>query len=154
MAAQRHPRHPAAASARDHAQTLDARQRGPRIRSARERAGFSQRDLASAAGVSASAVAQWEAGSSRPGLTSLASIAGALQVTADWLLTGAEAAVHRDATADLRLLQEARELGVDLAGVIAEARQRKWREENRGALADANAFVARHGLWSDGKRQF
>jgi len=22
------------------------------------------------------------------------------------------------------------------------------------ALADANAFLARHGLWSDGKRQF
>jgi post-segregation antitoxin (ccd killing protein) len=45
-------------------------------------------------------------------------------------------------------------LGVDLQAVVAEARQRRWIEENRGALSDANAFLARHGLWSDGKRQF
>ncbi len=27
-------------------------------------------------------------------------------------------------------------------------------QENREALADANDFVHRHGLWSDGKRLF
>jgi post-segregation antitoxin (ccd killing protein) len=37
---------------------------------------------------------------------------------------------------------------------VAEARRRRWLEDNRGALADANSFLADHGLWSDGKRQF
>ncbi len=35
-----------------------------------------------------------------------------------------------------------------------EARQRRWIEVNRGALADANAFLERYGLWSDGNRLF
>jgi post-segregation antitoxin (ccd killing protein) len=34
-----------------------------------------------------------------------------------------------------------------------EARQRRWLAENRAALAAANAFVERHGFWSDGLRQ-
>jgi transcriptional regulator with XRE-family HTH domain len=35
-----------------------------------------------------------------------------------------------------------------------QGRSRRWLEENRAALADANAFLDRHGLWSDGKRLF
>ena len=30
----------------------------------------------------------------------------------------------------------------------------RWLEENQGALTDANKFVERQGLWSDGKRLF
>jgi post-segregation antitoxin (ccd killing protein) len=54
---------------------------------------------------------------------------------------------------DLLLIAEARPLGVDLRSVLAGARQQRWIEENRGALSYANAFLARHSLWSDGKRQ-
>ncbi len=35
-----------------------------------------------------------------------------------------------------------------------DARGKLWREENAGAIADANAYLDRHGLWSDGRRQF
>jgi post-segregation antitoxin (ccd killing protein) len=59
---------------------------------------------------------------------------------------------QEEPTANLKLLQEARRLGVDVQKIVKEARQRRW--ENRGAIADANAFVDRHGLWSDGRRQF
>jgi len=38
--------------------------------------------------------------------------------------------------------------------VVAEARQRRWIEDNRGAIEDANAFLGKHSLWSDGKRLF
>jgi len=34
------------------------------------------------------------------------------------------------------------------------ARQAAWRMVNRPAVTDANAFLERYGLWSDGKRQF
>lgn len=33
-------------------------------------------------------------------------------------------------------------------------RQQRWLEENRGAIEDANRFLEKHGLWSDGKRLF
>jgi antitoxin CcdA len=63
---------------------------------------------------------------------------------------------------DANLLAEARALGVNVSAVlevglratVAAERRRHWLDENRAALADANAFIAEHGLWSDGKRQF
>lgn len=63
---------------------------------------------------------------------------------------------------DADLMQEARSLGVNLSALLEErlreevaARRRTaWREENRGAIADANAYLVQHGLWSDGLRQF
>lgn len=63
---------------------------------------------------------------------------------------------------DAELLDQARELRINLSALL-EARLReivtdlgrqRWLAENRGAIADANAFLAQHGLWSDGKRQF
>jgi hypothetical protein len=36
----------------------------------------------------------------------------------------------------------------------AEALAHRWREENSEAIDDANAFLARNGLWSDSRRQF
>jgi post-segregation antitoxin (ccd killing protein) len=33
-------------------------------------------------------------------------------------------------------------------------RQEAWRVVSCPALTDANAFLERYGLWSDGKRQF
>ncbi len=55
---------------------------------------------------------------------------------------------------DLQSLGEARELGADLPQVEVEAHHRRWLDNNREALIDANVFLARYGLWSDGKRQF
>ncbi len=48
----------------------------------------------------------------------------------------------------------ARSPGIDPAKLVAEARTNKWREENGRAFIDANAFLDRFGLWSDGKRSF
>jgi antitoxin CcdA len=65
-------------------------------------------------------------------------------------------------TVDSTLLSEARALGINLSAtledrlrdVVKQARERRWLAENADALRDANAFVERHGLWSDGLRQF
>jgi transcriptional regulator with XRE-family HTH domain len=132
---------------------------GGRIKSARGKMGFTQAQLAKKLGVSAGAVGQWEIGLGAPATDRLATLAGFLGVSLDWLLGAARHADKPTATgavteADLQLLEEARRLGVDLAHIVAEARQRRWLDENREALTDANAFLARYGLWSDGKRQF
>jgi post-segregation antitoxin (ccd killing protein) len=55
---------------------------------------------------------------------------------------------------DQQLPEQAGRLGVEARPVAAEACQQHWREANREVLADANIFLARHGLWCDGKRQF
>lgn len=63
---------------------------------------------------------------------------------------------------DADLLDEARALNINLSAVlesrlrdvVAEQRRQRWLAENREALDDANEFLARHGLWSDGRRQF
>jgi transcriptional regulator with XRE-family HTH domain len=128
------------------------------IKQARLRAHLSQRDLAGRLGITASAVAQWELGQSRPGTGRLAALAEVLGVSMDSLLgrsVQSLPAVAPDSHGnDLRLLDEVRRLGVDLRQVLAEARQRRWLEENREALADANDFLERYGLWSDGRRLF
>ncbi len=43
---------------------------------------------------------------------------------------------------------------IDRAKSAANTRASKWRDENRAALSDANRFLGRHGLWSDGERPF
>jgi transcriptional regulator with XRE-family HTH domain len=134
------------------------REIGERIKSARRKAGFTQRELAKKLDVSAGAVGQWETGGV-PATDRLATLADLLGISLDWLLgksgqTSRPARVGGRIEEDLRLIAEARRLGVDLRIVVAEARQQRWIEENRDALVDANAFLARHGLWSDGKRQF
>jgi transcriptional regulator with XRE-family HTH domain len=136
----------------------DLSRRGPigeRIKAARRNAGFTQRELAKKLHVSAGAVGQWETGGV-PATERMSTLADVLGVSLDWLM-GKSPESNKLVTTmeeDLRLIEEARHLGVNLHKVVAEARQQRWIEENRDALADANAFLARHGLWSDGKRQF
>lgn len=63
---------------------------------------------------------------------------------------------------DAELLKQARDLGINLSAaleerlreIVAERRRQRWLAANQEALADANAFLERHGLWSDGLRQF
>jgi transcriptional regulator with XRE-family HTH domain len=134
----------------------DRRQISERIKSARRSAGLTQRQLAEKLDVSAGAVGQWETGGV-PTAERLATLADSLRVSLDWLLgksPNADELGTVQMEEDLQLIREARLLGVDLHKIVAEARQQRWIEENRDALADANAFLTTHGLWSDGKRQF
>lgn len=76
----------------------------------------------------------------------------------------AESALRRNVTVAVNsaLLTAAAELGVDLGralerhlGEAIAARARAcWLSENREALEAHDRFVERHGLWSDGLRQF
>jgi transcriptional regulator with XRE-family HTH domain len=129
---------------------------GERIKAGRARANLSQRALAQKLGVSAGAVAQWEVGVGLPATERLNALSEALNVSIDWLLGRHERASAATITTadDMMLVREARQLGVDLKQVVADARQRRWVDENRGAIEDANTFLTKDGLWSDGKRLF
>jgi antitoxin CcdA len=60
------------------------------------------------------------------------------------------------------LLQEAKILKINLSAtleqelvhLIRQKRRAQWLKENRPALDDYNAFVEKHGVFSDGQRQF
>jgi antitoxin CcdA len=60
-------------------------------------------------------------------------------------------------TIDRELLQQARELKVNLskaleerlAAIVREERARRWQEENREAIEAYNRFVDKHGLFND-----
>jgi transcriptional regulator with XRE-family HTH domain len=137
---------------------VNRRELAERIKFARQRAGITQRELAERLSVSAGAVGQWET-EGVPSTERLAALADVLGVSLDWLLKNSRQAdepaqAGSETEGDLRLVEEARLLGVDLKSVVAEARQQRWTKENRGALEDANSFIAKHGLWNDGKRLF
>jgi antitoxin CcdA len=60
------------------------------------------------------------------------------------------------------LLEQAKELKVNLSAALEAKliellrveRERRWREENRDAIAEANTFIAKYGVFSDGLRRF
>jgi len=60
------------------------------------------------------------------------------------------------------LLQQAKVLKInlsatledELARLIRQKRRAQWLDENRPALDDYNAFVKKHGVFSDGLLQF
>ena len=68
---------------------------GMKIKRARETAGLSQRDLASAIGVSNGAVGQWESHAKKPGRESLGKISRALGITTDSLLSSDASVVYQ-----------------------------------------------------------
>ena len=65
-------------------------------------------------------------------------------------------------TVDESLLQQARELGINISAVLQkgleqEVRERlrdRWLEDNRAAIDGYNARLARSGTFSDGLRRF
>jgi transcriptional regulator with XRE-family HTH domain len=137
----------------------ERRQVVERIKLARGKAGLTQAQLGKKLGVTASAVAQWEIGLGLPATGRLATLADLFDVSVDWLLGKPPQAGRPEAAGpamqDARqLLEEAGRLGLDLRQIVAEARQRRGLDENHAALTDADVFPARHGLCSDGKRQF
>ena len=60
------------------------------------------------------------------------------------------------------LLAAAREAGVNLSATLeralveqlAEVKRKKWRQDNREAIATYNEHVEKHGVFSDGVRTF
>jgi antitoxin CcdA len=60
------------------------------------------------------------------------------------------------------LVERAKQLGLNiselvdaaLARAIAEAEGRRWAEENREAIDEYNALVAKRGVFGDGRRRF
>jgi antitoxin CcdA len=60
------------------------------------------------------------------------------------------------------LLQQAKALKINLSAtleqelvhLIRQKQRAQWLEENQRALDDYNTFVAKHGVFSDGLRQF
>ncbi|CAM1656887.1 Peptidase S24/S26A/S26B/S26C [Bartonella apihabitans] len=65
--------------------TMDLKER---IKNSRIAAKMTQEELAKAVGKTRNAVAQWESGAAHPRPNTLEDIAGALNVSIDWLLTG------------------------------------------------------------------
>jgi antitoxin CcdA len=127
-------------------------------------------------------VGQWEIGLTRPRLDRLKALSTILRQPLSDLVGGSEPeegteepggkqappparrdnAVPGAIELDPILVEQAESFGIDiptaldahLRQLVGRARAEQWLKENREALADANAFLARHGLWSDGKRQF
>jgi antitoxin CcdA len=77
---------------------------------------------------------------------------------------GSRAVSKRAANVSVRsdLLVAAREAGIDLSATLeqalekelAEARRKKWREENHGAIAAYNEYIEKHGMFFDRRRRF
>jgi transcriptional regulator with XRE-family HTH domain len=66
---------------------LDASVFGVRLRAAREARGWTQHELAEAAGCLNVEISRWECGHRTPGLGTICAIANALHVTIDSLVT-------------------------------------------------------------------
>ena len=72
------------------------------------------------------------------------------------------AKTRTNVSVDAELLALARDMRINVSAaletrlreLVAGKRGEDWLAENRQALAEANQFLERHGLWSDGKRQF
>lgn len=145
---------------------------GAKIREARNHADLTQAELAKGLEVTPGAVGQWEIGLTKPALDKLTALSAILSLSLSELLGlseargGTESAVKQTPVLvpwlDKGLLDQAQSFGIDVPTVlnahlrqlVGKAHADQWLKENREALADANAFLARHGLWSDGKRQF
>lgn len=78
------------------------------------------------------------------------------------MVRGSAARKATNVSARVDLVSEAKELDINLSEVferaleasVREARLRRWIEENRQAFAAYDAYVERHGLFSQGKRLF
>ncbi|WP_114965943.1 helix-turn-helix domain-containing protein [Alkalilacustris brevis] len=88
---------------------------GDRLAAAREAAGLSQSDLARRLGVRLNTVTSWENDISEPRSNKLQMVAGLLNVSLTWLLTGQGDGVEPP--------DESGALQADARGLVAEARQ-------------------------------
>lgn len=63
---------------------------GERIKTSREKAGYTQKELADRLNISYQAVSKWERNESQPGIDSLVPLADVLDISLDYLLSGKE----------------------------------------------------------------
>lgn len=76
--------------------------------------------------------------------------------------TGKERKKNITLTLDPELAREAKAAGFRLSEMLADAIARKlrdtaaerWKRDNKEAIADLNAHIARNGLFSDAHRKF
>lgn len=110
---------------------------GDRLAAAREALGFSQSQLASRAGVRLSTIQNWESDRSEPRANKLQMIAGILNVSIVWLLTGegeGGVAAEPDGDAELRgALAELREIRVAQSRLLARLARLEKRLRESGA---------------------
>jgi antitoxin CcdA len=66
-----------------------------------------------------------------------------VSVRSDLLAAAREAGVNLSATLERALIEE-----------LAEAKRKKWRQDNRDAITAYNEYVEKHGTFSDGVRSF
>jgi antitoxin CcdA len=66
-----------------------------------------------------------------------------VSVRSDLLAAAREAGLNLSATLERALMEE-----------LAEAKRKKWRQENRDAITAYNEYVEKHGMFSDGVRSF
>jgi antitoxin CcdA len=79
----------------------------------------------------------------RQGLGAIRKRATNVSVRSDLLAAAREAGVNLSATLERALMEE-----------LAEAKRKKWRQENRDAITAYNEYVEKHGTFSDGVRSF
>lgn len=94
----------------------DAATLGDRLTAAREGAGLSPEALAGRVGVSAETLAAWEADMSEPRANRLSTLAGVLNVSLRWLLTGVGEGVEEPASGEAVMPQS------DVSAILAEVR--------------------------------
>jgi antitoxin CcdA len=66
-----------------------------------------------------------------------------VSIRSDLLIAAREAGVNLSATLERALADE-----------LAKAKRRRWREDNREAIARCNEFVDEHGVFGDPLRSF
>ena len=79
----------------------------------------------------------------RQGLGAIRKRATNVSVRSDLLAAAREAGVNLSATLERALMEE-----------LAEAKRKKWRQDNRDAITAYNEYVEKHGTFSDGVRSF
>lgn len=120
----------------------DAATFGDRLAAARESAGLNQGDLARRLGVKKSSLAAWEQDLSEPRANRLSMMAGFLNVSIGWLLTGEGEGLsdpdEEPVTGDLRaLMAELREVRTQM--VTATERLGRLEKRLRAAVLDGSA---------------
>jgi len=118
----------------------DAATFGDRLAAAREARGLTPSQLASRVGVRLGTVQNWESDRSEPRANKLQMLAGLLNVSIVWLLTGqGEGGVDADGAVEdpetLSLLSEMREIRLGMARLIERAArvEKRLRSLERGA---------------------
>lgn len=112
---------------------------GQRIRARRDAVGLTQEKLANACGVSRAAVAQWEAGVTRPSLDNLVKAAEALDVWLSWLTVGDQSL---PATPNPFATSQAPAAARPGIPVIDLARAAEWNSDSTSLAADIERIAS------------